>query len=464
MENEERQILVLGAGIGGLSAAFELLKAGKKVTLIEKDSVAGGLAKGLKFGAYHVDLGYKQFYNRIPQVNSFFDEVLENGIVPYNYRIGIYYNNRIFEREKRFKGILRGMQISDLLDGAMSLVFQKLRYWFREKKTIEDVSWSGKGEFFSILFSQGFDEKLKGRPWSSVPKDQDSSDIFTWEKHLPFNKLLKEIQKGESKQKEWFHPLKGSGGLMETLQKKIIEMGGEIIFNTKIFSVQRNQNQIQSIEIESKGELKSIQTSHLISSIRLEVLASFLGIEQDLVATDLSFFRAVIIIYLFFDGPSKFPHTCLQVSDPKLKIGRVTNYEAFNCGMVPPGKSCLAFEIFCKNGESILDCSDLQLLAIVKDEFRNSSLIDWTMLENTEVVKLPLGDAANASEDYRQGARKKMYDDLCTLENLYNVNRNGIDKTIYTSIRAAESILKNDRIHFLKSTSPAEDEPWKIPV
>lgn len=40
------KIAIIGAGFTGLSAAYQLLKQGHKVTIFEKDSQPGGLAVG----------------------------------------------------------------------------------------------------------------------------------------------------------------------------------------------------------------------------------------------------------------------------------------------------------------------------------------------------------------------------------------------------------------------------------
>ena len=42
------KIAVIGAGIGGLTAAFSLRKKGHEVTVFEQESKPGGLAAGFK--------------------------------------------------------------------------------------------------------------------------------------------------------------------------------------------------------------------------------------------------------------------------------------------------------------------------------------------------------------------------------------------------------------------------------
>lgn len=50
-------VIIIGAGLGGLSAALRLAGAGRKVTVIERESVPGGRAGRLELGGYSFDTG-----------------------------------------------------------------------------------------------------------------------------------------------------------------------------------------------------------------------------------------------------------------------------------------------------------------------------------------------------------------------------------------------------------------------
>ncbi|MGW1727994.1 phytoene desaturase [Streptomyces sp. NPDC002306] len=50
-------VVVIGAGLSGLSAALHLLGAGRRVTIVERDPLPGGRAGRLVRGGYHIDTG-----------------------------------------------------------------------------------------------------------------------------------------------------------------------------------------------------------------------------------------------------------------------------------------------------------------------------------------------------------------------------------------------------------------------
>lgn len=457
-------VVILGAGIGGLSTAYQLLKEKIPVVVVDRNPYLGGLMRSVRKGDFCVDLGQKQYYDRIPQVQAFFQEVLGPDLLTYPYRIGVYYRGRIYERERVHRGAFRGLSPGLMALGVGDLVWQRLRYRWKAQDNLEDASYARKGKIFSRIFSQGFDEKLKCRPWSSVPAaiPRSSGSVSAQGGGL-FRKVAAILNRGGSGQDQWFHPRYGSGGLVEALRKRIIAMGGEIRLETEVEVISQRAGRITEVGLRSESTSELLPVRHLVSTLRLEILGELLGMEVEPAAHEISFQRGVILVYLFIDSPANFPHTCLYVTSPEKRIGRVTNYGAYACDMVPEGKSCLAFEVFCKVGDQILERSDQELLDLVKHEFDKSGLVDWGQLEDYEIYKLPLGDAATNWSDYVDDpTRQRMYREISKLENLYQVSRTGMDKTIHAGIVAAESISQTNRDWFLERSSPEKPQPWLV--
>jgi protoporphyrinogen oxidase len=55
-------VVIIGAGPTGLTAAYQLAKVGKKSIVFEKGRVVGGIARTVNYKGYGVDFGGHRFY------------------------------------------------------------------------------------------------------------------------------------------------------------------------------------------------------------------------------------------------------------------------------------------------------------------------------------------------------------------------------------------------------------------
>ena len=84
-----KKIIIIGAGITGLSSAWKLSEKGYNVNVIESDKTIGGLAKSIKVENYYFDIGPHSFFSEDKEV---FKKVMdlfqgEPGEIPYSKRI-----------------------------------------------------------------------------------------------------------------------------------------------------------------------------------------------------------------------------------------------------------------------------------------------------------------------------------------------------------------------------------------
>ena len=97
MEQSEK-VYIIGAGISGLIAAYELEQAGYSPTIIEKSGEVGGQVKTLNENSVALDLGFQVLLSAYPMANHYLDmealnlRQLESGALIYvngkSYRIG----------------------------------------------------------------------------------------------------------------------------------------------------------------------------------------------------------------------------------------------------------------------------------------------------------------------------------------------------------------------------------------
>ena len=198
------------------------------------------------------------------------------------------------------------------------------------------------------------------------------------------------------------------------------------------------------------------------TSVALPIAASlFLGnnpFKRDRKIEDL---RGTLLVYMFLNESPRFPHVWLNVSDPRLKIGRIVNYANFKGGMVPDQKTCLCFEIFLRPDDALFSLEDSEIKDMVLSEVKNANILNSENLEHYKVMKFPFADAAVSWRDYIEDPKKlEVYEQLKQFKNLYNVQRPGTDRATYAGIAAAQSIADNTKEHFELQTDPTVEKPW----
>src|SRR5260370_36973066 len=91
----EKDVVIIGAGPAGLTAAYELCKAGMRSVILEKDTAVGGISKTVNYKGYHFDIGGHRFFTKVKAVDDMWREVLSKGrMVRRDRRLRIYYTKK----------------------------------------------------------------------------------------------------------------------------------------------------------------------------------------------------------------------------------------------------------------------------------------------------------------------------------------------------------------------------------
>src|SRR5262245_17997170 len=102
-------VVVLGAGLAGLATAYELCRAGRSVTVIDKEDYAGGMATSWKNGPYWLDHGPHRFHSRDKQLIEHLYEVLDNEVVIRERLSRIYLKGKFFHYPLKAQNVLANM-------------------------------------------------------------------------------------------------------------------------------------------------------------------------------------------------------------------------------------------------------------------------------------------------------------------------------------------------------------------
>ncbi len=80
-EVDESDVVVVGAGLSGLTAARDLQAAGRRVVVVDKGRSVGGRLATRRIGSARLDHGAQFFTQRGPELREFVDELTATGLV-----------------------------------------------------------------------------------------------------------------------------------------------------------------------------------------------------------------------------------------------------------------------------------------------------------------------------------------------------------------------------------------------
>jgi protoporphyrinogen oxidase len=238
MSDRDLNVAVIGGGFTGLAAAYELVKAGKKVTIFERDNDLGGLAATFEVGGQELEKFYHHWLGTDEHVFNLVREIGEGKKLLFKEsKVGIYYANTIFRFSSPF----------DLLKFTPLPFLSRIRFglsvlyaWsIKDMTALENTSaeeWLQK-----VAGKVGYETVWKPLLIGKFGEDhyKDVAAVWMW------NKL---IQRGQSRDKSAKEKLGyyagGFSGFIQDLNKVIVASGGEIHLNTEVTAFSRRGSQV----------------------------------------------------------------------------------------------------------------------------------------------------------------------------------------------------------------------------
>jgi len=462
MKTEKVHTLILGAGPAGLAASYVLARAGAGPVLLERDKVCGGLMRSIRRGDFIVDVGRKELYNRLAKVDNFWQALLGDQFRLYDHRGGVLFDGCIIDREAVYQGFRRGLPWGMFLSCCWDFAKAQISVAKTQPKNVQEYFYRSRGARLTQIFSQGFQEKLTGQKWEEMPilpehlNGHRKSVLSTTKAALARTFVEKNVNTFKG---VWRHPARGTGQICESLERGARENGGTVHNQVKILDMTASGGRIATVIAEVGGEVVTFEPQNVVSSIPLEHLVPMLLKKKlDAMATDMkaSPFRkkTVVLVYLFLNEKPRFPQAWLDVTCPKTRVGRITNYAALNGEMVPPGKSSFCVEYYCFDDDPLLNQTDQQFSEMALTECSGFNLLDRTTCFDSMVLRFPGADASQNRHNWLSRIRLGLLEELKPIKNLYYVNRTDLDIATLAGIESAEAILSGNRADFDTHVDP----------
>jgi protoporphyrinogen oxidase len=446
--------IVIGAGPAGLTAAYELSKAGITSVVLEKDNVVGGLSRTVNYKGYHFDIGGHRFFTKVQPVEAMWREVLTNGQFLRRSRLSrIYYNKKFFYYPLRASNALLGLGI---WNSALIFLSYLRAQLFPEKPEDTFEQWISNrfGKRLYRIFFKTYTEKVWGIPCNQIMAEWAAQRI----KGLSLLEAVKSalIQKQQSKSSviktlidAFDYPELGPGMMWETVQRLVENQGTEVRLKAGVERIRWSKGAVQGLDIVVDGKPETIEGTHFISTMPIRELIQKLdppAPEEVLRAANALNYRDFLTVALIVNKKELFPDNWIYIHDPDVKVGRIQNFKNWSPSMVPdPEKTCLGLEYFCFEGDGLWTTSDADLIELGRKELGILGLASPAEINDGSVVRMP--KAYPVYDGTYAESLKVVREFLDSIPNLQVVGRNGMhkynnqDHSMLTAMLAVKNIL-----------------------
>ncbi len=468
-----RNVVIIGGGPAGLTAAYELAKAGIKPIVLEMGARVGGIARTEVFNGYRMDIGGHRFFTKVPEVEAFWYEVLGGDFLTRPRLSRIYYNRKFILYPLRFGDVLSKLGVWQSFLVLLSYLHSKLLP-YRNENTFEEWVSNRFGKRLYRAFFKTYTEKVWGIPCDQLSAQWAAQRI----QNLSFPRAVMGAIFGARGAKnvksliEQFHyPRLGPGMLWERTQQLIEQHGGEVRLNTAVEKVLHHDGKAIGVVGRSSGRDETIEADAVISSMPISELVAKLDPPAPLDvregARQLTY-RDYFTVGLIINQANLFPDNWIYIHAPEVKVGRVQNFKNWSPEMVPDqSRTFLGLEYFCNEGDELWRMSDADLVKLGTQELETMGLARAVDVESGTVVR-QLKTYPVYTGEYKEYL-ERIRGFLDSIPNLQTVGRNGLhmynnqDHSMLTAMLAVKNLLGEQHDVWSVNVERAYHEEVRLP-
>jgi protoporphyrinogen oxidase len=450
----QNDILILGAGPAGLSAAYALDKQGCKTTLLERADFVGGMSSSIVLEGCTLDLGPHFFATDLPEIERFWDEVLGSDQVRYTRRTRMYWHHSLFQYPPNPLEVFKGIGLAESVRLAAS--FLGARHSRSDPSNQAQQMRRRYGERLSRSCFEGYIEKLCGVPCSAMSPEWQAGSL----RNTSLGEILRKffIRGGDGTLR---HPKHGCRQLYERLSGWLTDSGHDLRLQQELIRLEHHEGRVVAAQVRvlSSGTEYRQPVQEVISSIPLPILVQQLSPappEAVLTAARSLTFRSTVLVYLLVETASLFPDQCLYINDASIALGRVTNFANWSAQMTVAGVTPLCCEYWCDLGSDTWNQTEEAICARAEDDLKKIGVLREETVRTAKVVRLPRSHPVITLEGLEAMATLQEY--LSHLENLQVIGRYGgfryvdQDGSLTAGFAAAQTIIER------RKASPATEQ------
>jgi protoporphyrinogen oxidase len=468
MEAERNDVLIIGAGPAGLTAAWELMKHEIPVKVLEKDArYVGGLARTVEHKGYRFDIGGHRFFSKNQEIEDTWTEILGDELLTRGRLSRIYYRGRFFAYPLKAFNALRNLGPIETVRCLASYGYAKLRP-VPNPRTLEDWVRNQFGwRLFSIFFKT-YTEKVWGISTKELSADWAAQRIKSLDLWTAIRSAVFPHRTGDRRGEivttlidKFRYPRLGPGQMWERAAAVLAERGQPVQFGRTLLRIEHDSGRVKAvITRNAKGAVEEHRAAEFISSIPIRELIGLLEPAPPAAVRDAAnalSYRDFISVAVMIDRADVFPDNWIYIHDPSVLVGRIQNFKNWSPEMVPDqSKTCLGLEYFCFEGDGLWTMDDSALVDLARRELAQLKICSPEEVFDGVVVRQQ--KAYPVYDDVYQARVDTVREYLAAhLPNLHLAGRNGMhkynnqDHSMMTALLVARAIATGSSL-----------DPWNV--
>jgi protoporphyrinogen oxidase len=453
------RVVVIGAGPAGLTAAYQLTKAGIPSTILEATDVVGGISQTAERDGWRFDIGGHRFFTKVQPVESLWHEILDDDEFLQRPRMSrIYYQGKYYDYPIKPLNALRNLGFVEAVRCVVSYLVAKVRPP-ADQSTLEGYVVADYGRRLYEHFFRTYNVKVWGVDPSQLSADFGAQRIkgmslwhAVWEpiRSRVFGRRADKSRQVTSLIEEFQYPKYGPGMMWERCAELVEAAGCEIVHGQRVESVRRAEGGAKVVvAVDPAGRRTEYEADEVISTMPLPYLVESMDPappEAVLEAARGLGFRDFLTVALVVPERDGFPDNWIYIHSPDVMVGRIQNFGSWSPYLVKDGRTCLGLEYFVFEGDGMWTKPDDELVAQATLELERLGLVKASSVETGYVVRMP-----RAYPVYDEGYQRKvavLRDWLQSeVPNVHPVGRNGMhkynnqDHSMLTAMLTVENIV-----------------------
>lgn len=427
---EKEKIVVLGAGIGGLSAGYFAARTGKyEVTVLERSAVIGGLCASFEHEDFTLDYGAHKIYSVIPGI---LDE------------IQALMGDRLIELPKKNSLFLRGhlvdypLKLGNLASVLGPVMFLKIGLGYAIEILRGFISKEPPGSYeaymtqrfgrpaYELVF-QPLADKVWGDPASLHPEMARARIPASGGVEVILKLLGLKKETSETNAELFFYPRVGFGDFPTAVMEAILKNGGSVLVNSDVKDFQVDNRRIIAVDAVVDGESMQIPADYVISSIPLVVFGQLVFGKETMKqrhSIEALQFRHLILVYVFANKPLVLDDQWIFFPEKKYIFSRIFEQKQMNPELGPADRTAICCDFTCDEDSWEWSAEDNELARRTVD-----GLVDAGFIQKDDVLGTMVKRVKNFYPRYDLEYTEKMKavnSSLQEVENLMLTGRIGM--------------------------------------